>query len=132
MTFMEREPSPSFMLPGHTQPLLAFAVLLGLAGVAVWMAWMAGQRRGAVDHDAPPEMSTRFTVDLNTAAAAELAALPGVGPTTAARIVDRRRDHGPFRSAEELLDIPGIGAHTLDRLRPHLRPLRGAATGEGP
>ena len=47
-------------------------------------------------------------VNLNTASAAELDALPGVGPVLAQRIVDHRKQ-GPFRSVDELDDVPGIG-----------------------
>ena len=59
-------------------------------------------------------------LDLNTATAAELDALPGIGPVLAARIVEHRR-HGAFRSVEELLSVPGIGPRLLARLRPALR-----------
>jgi competence protein ComEA len=48
-------------------------------------------------------------VDLNAATAADLDALPGIGPVLAERIVDHRADHGPFRSVDELDDVPGIG-----------------------
>jgi competence protein ComEA len=48
-------------------------------------------------------------VDLNTASAAELDALPGIGPVLAQRIVDHRSRNGPFRSIEQLDDVPGIG-----------------------
>jgi competence protein ComEA len=48
-------------------------------------------------------------IDLNTADAAELDALPGIGPVLAERIVDYRTRHGPFRSVEQLEDVPGIG-----------------------
>jgi competence protein ComEA len=56
-------------------------------------------------------------VDLNTASATELEALPGVGPTIAAAIVEHRERNGPFRSVDDLLDVPGIGPAKLDQLR---------------
>jgi competence protein ComEA len=55
-------------------------------------------------------------VDLNTADAAELDALPGIGPVLAQRIVDHRTRHGPFRSVEQLDDVPGIGPATAAEL----------------
>lgn len=48
-------------------------------------------------------------VNLNSATAADLDALPGLGPVLAQRIVEHRERHGPFRSVEELDDVPGIG-----------------------
>lgn len=48
-------------------------------------------------------------VDLNTATAQELDALPGIGPVLAQRIVAHRDEQGPFRSVDQLDDVPGIG-----------------------
>jgi competence protein ComEA len=59
-------------------------------------------------------------VDLNTANAAELALLPGVGPTLALRIVDFRSVEGPFTSVEGLTEVRGVGARTVERLREHV------------
>jgi competence protein ComEA len=56
-------------------------------------------------------------IDLNTATTGELEGLPGVGPTIAAAIVEHREQSGPFRSVEDLLDVPGIGPARLDQLR---------------
>jgi len=50
-----------------------------------------------------------------------LDALPGVGPTTTAAIIGYRRQHGRFRSVQDLLQVAGIGPAKLDRLRPFLR-----------
>jgi len=59
-------------------------------------------------------------VNVNTADSETLQELPGVGPVTAAAIIARRTDHGPFRSVDDLLDVKGIGEATLAELRDHV------------
>ena len=56
-------------------------------------------------------------VNINTAGASELEALPGIGPALAARIVEYRDGHGPFASVDDLTDVPGIGPAKLEALR---------------
>ncbi|SHF43739.1 ComEA family DNA-binding protein [Streptoalloteichus hindustanus] len=56
-------------------------------------------------------------VNLNTAGAQQLDALPGVGLVTAQRIVDWRAKHGPFRTVEQLRQVEGIGETRFTRLR---------------
>jgi competence protein ComEA len=60
-------------------------------------------------------------VDLNSATAAQLDALPGIGPSTAAAIVAYRDKHGPFTSIDGLLEIKGLGASKVDALRELVR-----------
>lgn len=61
-------------------------------------------------------------VDVNRADAAALdAAMIGVGAARAQAIVDYREQHGPFKSIDELLNVKGIGAATLERNRSNLR-----------
>lgn len=56
-------------------------------------------------------------VNVNTASASELEALPGVGEVIAQRIVDHRTANGPFASIDELLEVSGIGEATLEAMR---------------
>lgn len=56
-------------------------------------------------------------VDLNTATLEQLDTLPGVGPVTAAAIVDWRTENGTFGAVDDLLDVSGIGEKTLEQLR---------------
>lgn len=58
-------------------------------------------------------------VDINTASLDELASVPGIGPTLAARILSRR----PYQSTEELTSVPGIGEIALEKIRNYLIPL---------
>lgn len=59
-------------------------------------------------------------LNINTADAAALETLPGVGPALAQRIVAYREAHGPFTAVEDLLNVPGIGEKKLAQLREHV------------
>jgi len=57
-------------------------------------------------------------INLNTANAAELEKLPGVGPAMAARILEYRQKNGSFKKLEELMNVKGIGEKTFLKLKP--------------
>jgi competence ComEA-like helix-hairpin-helix protein len=70
----------------------------------------------------PPHVAHMFfrPIPINRAEKEILTALPGIGPVLPEKIVQRREKNGPFRSPDELLDIPGIGPKKLAGLRDHL------------
>lgn len=118
-------PDPSadaVLIPTRLQRLVACVAAGLLFAAFIWLA-VGGP---FVDHDAAPTLPSGFTTNVNTAPAVELAQVPGLGPATAARIVEHRETHGPFPSIEALLDVPGIGPATLEQMRPYLRPMRSA------
>jgi len=108
------------LIPARLQRIVACVAAGLLFAAFIWLA-IGGP---FVDHDAPPALPAGFTTNVNTAPVVELAQLPGLGPTTAARIVEHRETHGPFPSIEALLDVPGIGPATLEQMRRYLRPIR--------
>lgn len=60
-------------------------------------------------------------VDVNTASAEEIAeALKGVGLSKAESIVSYRQQNGPFKHIDELVNVKGIGIHTVDANRDHI------------
>jgi competence protein ComEA len=63
------------------------------------------------------EAATTELINLNTAAAAELETLPGIGPTTAQKIIDYREQNGPFVNAEDIINVSGIGPGTYERIK---------------
>ena len=58
------------------------------------------------------------SINLNTAPKEELMKLPGIGETTAERIVQYRRDHGPFSTLEDVMNVKGIGKKKFERIAP--------------
>ena len=61
-----------------------------------------------------------FPLDLNTATAEELTALPGIGEVLAGRIVAYREEVGAFTSVEELLQVDGIGEKRFEAIRDYI------------
>jgi competence protein ComEA len=61
--------------------------------------------------------SIKEPIDINQASLQELQRLPGIGPKISQRIVEERQKN-PFKSVEDLCRVSGIGAKTLERLRP--------------
>ena len=66
-----------------------------------------------------PEVVTTTTelININTATSAELDTLPGIGPTTAQKIIDYRDQNGPFINTEDIINVSGIGPGTYERLK---------------
>jgi len=70
----------------------------------------------AIAQKAPPAKP----IDLNTATAAELQQLPGIGPATAKAIIQFREKSGPFQRPEDLLAIHGISRARFEKIRPYI------------
>ena len=64
------------------------------------------------------EARTETVVNLNTASAADLESLPGIGKSTAQRIVEYRQKSGGFKKVEELMNVKGIGEKSFLKLKP--------------
>ena len=60
---------------------------------------------------------TTAVVNINTASAAELDSLPGIGAKTAARIIEYRQKNGPFKKIEELMNVRGVGEKNFLKLK---------------
>lgn len=61
-------------------------------------------------------VSAEEVIELNTATVEQLQRLPGVGPVTAAAIVEWREANGPFTAVSQLVEVHGIGPKTLAQL----------------
>lgn len=60
---------------------------------------------------------TSGLININTASQVELESLPGIGPSTAQKILDYRETHGPFPQIEAILEVPGIGEVKFQQIR---------------
>lgn len=100
----------------------ANVVLLNLAAVVADGERVYVPRQG---EDVPPPVDTGPTtagpLNLNTATAEQLDGLPGIGPATAEAIVAWRKEHGRFKTVDDLLNVRGIGPAKLDALRKQVR-----------
>jgi competence protein ComEA len=65
----------------------------------------------------PGSLGNGAVLELNAATAADLEALPGIGPVLARRIVEHRAQRGPFHRLDDLLQIKGVGPRLLEGLR---------------
>src|SRR5687768_9041464 len=61
--------------------------------------------------------ATTELININTASQSELESLPGIGPTTAQKIIEYREQNGEFVTIEELINVSGIGPGLYDRIK---------------
>ncbi len=103
--------------------------LLGLTALfiaALALTWLASPRQGNNGYEitAEPikgeETVQPLVVNINTAGVEELESLPGIGQVLAQRIVDYREANGPFRSAEDLTQVEGIGQAILEGMQEYI------------
>lgn len=87
---------------------------LGFLLLAAFLVFAAQSLAGTKKH--PPAKP----INLNTATAAQLEELPGIGPVTAKAILDFRAKSGPFHRVEDLLAVHGISQNKLKKLRPYV------------
>ena len=93
---------------------------IAAALVAVTLFSPALPPHHAVAQEPPPRTASErpAPLNLNTATEAQLEALPGIGPSTAQRIVEYRKKNGAFKKAEDLMNVKGIGEKSFLKLKP--------------
>ena len=107
-------------LTPQDQRVVAF--LSSIALVAIGTYWIShGGHQGRLVHiDYAERLTYQYSIDVNSADWPEFAVLPGIGETLARRIVHSRQVDGPFRSADDLQRVKGIGPKLLERMLPYL------------
>ena len=105
------EPPLTDRIVQRTLVAVSLALLMGLVPSAL--------RLSRVVPSAEQRAAAPVIIDLNRADVRELAVLPGIGPVLAQRIAANRERNGPFRSAEDLARVHGVGAKTIAQLQGH-------------
>jgi comEA protein len=107
---------PAMLIKLRTLTSITLIVLtLGFAAPAL----IASGGQDAPTRQTPkPAPAEGPALNLNSATAAELEKLPGVGPATAVRIVEYRQKNGAFKKVEDLMNVRGIGEKTFLALKP--------------
>ena len=106
---------------------LPVAVLVSLCAAAAQPA--SAQTTSSTATHAAVKPAAAGIVNLNTASATDLEALPGIGAKTAARIIEYRQKNGPFKKVEELMNVRGVGEKNFLKLKPQITV--GTAKAEG-
>ena len=70
-----------------------------------------------LQESAPAQQNQEEKINLNTATEAELQTISGIGAKKAQEIIRFRDEQGPFKTVEELKNVPGIGEKTVERLK---------------
>lgn len=100
-----------------------FRMLLSIVTLSVFVIahpGAASAAQGSSGDRAAAKAAIGAIVNINTASAKELDALPGIGAKTAALIVEYRQKNGPFRRIEELMNVRGMGEKSFLKLKPQL------------
>ncbi|MBV9497646.1 MAG: helix-hairpin-helix domain-containing protein [Acidobacteria bacterium] len=74
----------------------------------------------AADVPATDTPAVNGVVNINTADVTQLSYLPRVGEKVAQRIVDYRKEHGPFKKTSDLMQVKGFGEKSFERISPWL------------
>lgn len=93
------------------------------AALALTLCFAAGTVYAQSDRPAARTGGTAIAeasspLNLNTASQAQLEALPGIGPSTAMRILEYRQKNGGFKKVEDLMNVRGVGEKSFLKLKP--------------
>ena len=105
------------------QPFIAILLSVLTLGMISYFGYQSIARNRLVDIDAADSTPLEFVVDINSASWPEIVNLPGVGEKLARAIVEHRLRTGPFKTLDEIQDVPGIGASKYRQLKPFLLPI---------
>lgn len=122
---------PKLTLRRMDQGVSAVVLVMALMAIVGWSVWQVRLRGRMIDIERAEPLPVDFKVDVNAAEWTELSLMPGIGPQLAKRIVAERDARGGFHKMTDLRQVRGIGAKTLEGMRPYLLPLAETAAKEG-
>ncbi len=97
-------------LTSFEKSILVFLVISLVLGLSLKLAHVRHRE----------SVKKRARVNINEAGIDELLEIPGVGPRTAKNIVEYRKEHGKFRSIEEIRHVKGIGESKFKRIKDYI------------
>jgi len=100
------QPQPSTIKKEGEGMRKAHLVIITCLALAIVIAWAA-----------PLLAEEMSKVNLNTATKAELLTLNGIGESYADRIIEYRKNNGPFQSPEEIMQVKGIGEKIYQKIK---------------
>lgn len=102
---------------------LVLVAALVFASSSLFAQSAAPKPQGAAARTTKPVTATVVStevVNLNSATAAQIASLPGIGPKTAELVVQYRTKNGPFKKIEEVMNVRGIGEKSFLKIKDQL------------
>jgi competence protein ComEA len=85
-------------------------------GESLSSGWAGGYGSVSSSYGGSATSGVRFPIDINSASLSELDALPGIGPSLANAIVKYRTENGPFATPYDIVEVPGIGDKTYEKM----------------
>jgi competence protein ComEA len=95
--------------------LLALVILIA---TVIAQSAVASPQAAKTAGAAKAKATAASPINLNSASVAQLQTLPGIGASTAQRIVEYRQKNGSFKKIEELMNVKGIGEKSFLKLKP--------------
>ncbi len=117
-------PQPVVFVPQQVEPRVSTPIEPAAAPAPAPSSQAQAQppdRGASISQVDPTNADAGMSIDVNTATAAQLELLPGIGPSRAAAIIESRQTAGPFRTVEDLARVHGIGPATVEGVRPYVR-----------